>query len=179
MVSRLPTPTKKRPLQTRFRSGSRGSCRLTLPATATRRFIMQKARRHPPFQAGSDSLWAHGFRFSFTPLAGSFSPFPRGTCALSVSWEYLALPDGPGCFTQGSSCPALLRIPLPGANASPTGLSPSPARPSSRFRSRQLLGHRGPTTPATAPRGTARVWATPRSLATTKGITVVFSSWGY
>ena len=26
--------------------------------------------------------------------------------------EYLALPDGPGWFTQDSSCPALLRIPL-------------------------------------------------------------------
>ena len=31
---------------------------------------------------------------------------------LSVSREYLALPDGPGWFTQDSSCPALLRIPL-------------------------------------------------------------------
>ena len=41
-----------------------------------------------------------------------FSPFPHGTGSLSVSWEYLALPDGPGGFTQDSSCPALLRIPL-------------------------------------------------------------------
>ena len=40
-----------------------------------------------------------------------FSPFPHGTCTLSVSQEYLALPDGPGGFTQDSSCPALLRIP--------------------------------------------------------------------
>ena len=32
--------------------------------------------------------------------------------ALSVSREYLALPDGPGRFAQDSSCPALLRIPL-------------------------------------------------------------------
>ena len=40
-----------------------------------------------------------------------FSPFPHGTCSLSVSREYLALPDGPGGFTQDSSCPALLRIP--------------------------------------------------------------------
>ncbi len=31
---------------------------------------------------------------------------------LSVSREYLALPDGPGRFTQNSSCSALLRIPL-------------------------------------------------------------------
>ena len=41
-----------------------------------------------------------------------FSPFPHGTGTLSVSWEYLALPDGPGGFIQDYSCPALLRIPL-------------------------------------------------------------------
>ena len=41
-----------------------------------------------------------------------FSPFPHGTGSLSVSREYLALPDGPGRFTQNSSCSALLRIPL-------------------------------------------------------------------
>lgn len=35
---------------------------------------------------------------------------PRGAGA--VSREYLALPDGPGRFTQDFSCPALLRIPL-------------------------------------------------------------------
>ena len=46
------------------------------------------------------------------PSSGCFSPFPHGTSALSVSREYLALPDGPGRFTQDSSCPALLRIPL-------------------------------------------------------------------
>ena len=95
LVSRLPLLTA-RPLQTRFRFGSRGYRRLTSPATATRRFIMQKARRHPPTKAGSDSLQAHGFRVSFTPLSGFFSPFPRGTSSLSVSREYLALPDGPG-----------------------------------------------------------------------------------
>ena len=41
-----------------------------------------------------------------------FSPFPHGTGSLSVSREYLALPDGPGGFAQNSSCSALLRIPL-------------------------------------------------------------------
>ena len=46
------------------------------------------------------------------PCSGCFSPFPHGTGSLSVSREYLALPDGPGGFTQDSSCPALLRIPL-------------------------------------------------------------------
>ena len=44
------------------------------------------------------------------PCSGYFSPFPHGTGSLSVSWEYLALPGGPGGFRQDSSCHALLRI---------------------------------------------------------------------
>jgi hypothetical protein len=43
---------------------------------------------------------------------GCFSPFPYGTGSLSVSKEYLALPDGAGSFKQDSSGPALLRVPL-------------------------------------------------------------------
>src|SRR5881628_1869648 len=43
------------------------------------------------------------------PSQGFFSPFPHGTGSLSVASEYLALPDGPGSFKQGFSCPALLR----------------------------------------------------------------------
>ena len=46
------------------------------------------------------------------PCSGFFSPFPHGTGSLSVSQEYLALADGPARFTQGFTCPALLRIPL-------------------------------------------------------------------
>ena len=38
-----------------------------------------------------------------------FSPFPHGTGSLSVSQEYLALPDGAGRFTQDFSGPVLLR----------------------------------------------------------------------
>ena len=72
---------------------------------------MQKARRHGAMHR-SDRLWAHGFRVSFTPLPGCFSPFPHGTRSLSVSKECLALADGPACFTQGFTCPALLRVPL-------------------------------------------------------------------
>jgi hypothetical protein len=53
-----------------------------------------------------------------------FSPFPHGTGSLSVSREYLALPDGPGRFTQNFSCSALLRIPLSFKFDSCTGLSP-------------------------------------------------------
>src|SRR5258708_4732963 len=46
------------------------------------------------------------------PCLGCFSPFPYGTGSLSVSKEYLALPDGAGRFKQDSSGPALLRVPL-------------------------------------------------------------------
>ena len=72
---------------------------------------MQKARRHgtSPLRplvsttvSGSISL----------PCSGFFSPFPHGTGSLSVSQEYLALPDGAGRFPQGVSDLAVLRIPL-------------------------------------------------------------------
>ena len=66
---------------------------------------------------------------------GCFSPFPHGTGSLSVSHEYLALADGPAGFTQGFTCPALLRIPLGTSMASRKGLSPAAARLSRRFRS--------------------------------------------
>ena len=62
-----------------------------------------------------------------------FSPFPHGTCSLSVSQEYLALPDGPGRFRQDSTCPALLRIPLKLYSITCTRLSLSMAGLSNPF----------------------------------------------
>ena len=44
------------------------------------------------------------------PSPGFFSPFPHGTCSLSVGQEYLALEDGPPIFRQGFTCPALLIV---------------------------------------------------------------------
>jgi hypothetical protein len=41
-----------------------------------------------------------------------FSPFPRGTCSLSVTSEYLALRSGLRGFMRSSTCIALLRVPL-------------------------------------------------------------------
>ena len=62
-----------------------------------------------------------------TPHLGFFSPFPHGTCSLSVTREYLALRDGPRRFPPDFTCPVVLGTPS-GANAlSPTGLSPSVA----------------------------------------------------
>jgi hypothetical protein len=50
--------------------------------------------------------------FYFTPLPGFFSPFPRGTCSLSVTQEYLALRGGPRGFNRNFTCSGLLGIQL-------------------------------------------------------------------
>src|ERR1700710_1559083 len=42
------------------------------------------------------------------PSSGCFSPFPHGTCSLSVDEEYLGLEGGPPMFRQDFTCPALL-----------------------------------------------------------------------
>ena len=70
---------------------------------------MQKARRHIYFNAPTACRRTVSGTISL-PCSGCFSPFPYGTGSLSVSEEYLALPDGAGRFMQDSSGPALLRI---------------------------------------------------------------------
>ena len=69
---------------------------------------MWRAATPKALKGGSYCLYAHGFRFYFTPLPGFFSPFPHGTGSLSVDHEYLALEDGPPIFKQDFTCPALL-----------------------------------------------------------------------
>ena len=72
---------------------------------------MQKARRHPCIAAQTPTACKHTVSGTISlPYLGYFSPFPYGTGSLSVSEEYLALPDGAGRFMQDSSGPALLRI---------------------------------------------------------------------
>ena len=105
-----------------------------------------------------------------------FSPFPHGTGSLSVSQEYLALADGPAGFTQGFTCPALLRIPLWITSFARTGLSPSTAPLSKGFR---FIAHPMSWSYNPAAAETDTVWTDPLSLATTHGITFVFSSSGY
>ena len=108
LVSRLPVTTQ-RPVKTRFRFGCGTSRPLTLLIPATRRFIMQKARRHSIYEAPTACRRTVSGTFSLL-YTRCFSPFPHGTGSLSVSYEYLALADGPAGFTQDFSCPALLRI---------------------------------------------------------------------
>ena len=112
---------------------------LTLRQKVTRRLILQKARRHtlrsqhprrgltsgpharpPEGESPSPSgikrrhsaptACRHTVSGSISlPSPGIFSPFPHGTCSLSVAREYLALGGGPPCFPQDFSCPVVLR----------------------------------------------------------------------
>ena len=148
----------------------RDSCHLTSHVKATRRLIMQKARHHGTKPALTACRRTVSGTISL-PCYGCFSPFPHGTCALSVSGEYLALADGPAGFTRGSTCPALLRIPLCFSGLRIRGCHPlrrdfpdaSPRRHPATMRSYNP-----------AETGIAAVWADPRSLATTGGITFCF-----
>ena len=89
---------------------------------------MQKARGHPlPRRAiGLPQIVGIWFQSFSLPSTGCFSPFPHGTCALSVTSSYLALEDGPPSFPRGFTCPAVLGNCLQGdRHVSRTGLSPS------------------------------------------------------
>ena len=111
--------------------------RLTSPATVTRRFIMQKARRHTFVLRPLVGAWFQGlfhssvrgsFHLSFTVLVRYRSPPSMAT--ISIVFCYAR-----SCLCHGSFYPD-------GAV-------------------------------------TSSVWALPRSLATTCGIIVIFSSCGY
>ncbi len=86
------------------------------------------------------------------PLSGCFSPFPHGTCSLSVMHEYLGLESGLPMFRQGFTCPALLKDDM---DFYAYGLSPTMADLSRSFR---FIPYRH--------------WPGPRSLATTNGVSV-------
>src|SRR5690554_421746 len=133
-------------LRLAFAAACRTSLYLTLPARVTRRFIMQKARRHPG--KGAPTACRHMVSGSISLLCSRFfSPFPHGTGSLSVSGEYLALADGPARFTQDFTCPALLRIPVGLVKKSCTGLSPSTMQLSRCFHFSDVVPQPGPTTP--------------------------------
>ncbi len=80
---------------------------LTSPLSTNSQAHSSKGTPSPEL-AGSDGLYAHGFRIYFTPLPGYFSPFPHGTCPLSVTREYLGLAGGPARFARDFSGPVLL-----------------------------------------------------------------------
>lgn len=96
--------------------------RLSSPVIVSRWPIMQKVRGHTP-KGCYHCLYACDFRSISLPIPGFFSPFAHTTSSLSVSYEYLALEDGPPIFRQDFSCPALLFARPPDSH-SHTGLSP-------------------------------------------------------
>ena len=108
-VSRLP-PLTICPIWTRFRCGS---VNYELNLASEEQLVGSLCKRHAVTYCYASTACRRTVSGSISlPCSGCFSPFPYGTGSLSVSEEYLALPDGAGRFTQDFSGPALLRIPL-------------------------------------------------------------------
>ena len=130
--------------------------------------LYEQARTQPPtacMQVVSGSL--------SLPALGCFSPFPHGTRSLSVTRESLALEGGPPGFTPDYTSRALLRNSTTYSTWSlPTGLSPSMAEHSSCTSADVTVRVCGSYNPAAT---RTSVWALPRSLAATWGISVDFS----
>ena len=97
------------PLRTRCRCGSTCPWLSLPPRRLTRRLILQKARRHR-VTLGSDRLEAHGFRLSFTPLAGVLFTVPSRYWFPIGRLLYLALGRGRPCFPPDSACRMVLTI---------------------------------------------------------------------
>ena len=81
--------------------------RLTLPAPATRRTVLQKVRG---CACALPQLVNIGFQVLFHSPPGVLFTFPSQYYALSVTKEYLALGGGPPDFPQGFSCLVVLWI---------------------------------------------------------------------
>ena len=115
------------------------------------------------------------FQVLFHSPPGVLFTFPSRYFSLSVAKECLALEGGPPCFPQSSSCSAVLWVPAGAARLSPTGLLP----PAGRLPSRFDFACRAFCRPSTPPGRSQAVWAYPRSLAATWGISFDFFSSGY
>jgi hypothetical protein len=130
------------------------------------------------------------FQVLFHSPPGVLFTFPSRYWFAIGGQEYLALEGGPPRFPQGFTCPGVLGKQPPAASPSPTGLSPPlvPVSTGLRVVTRFLTGCRGcrlcwllpqPLTRNAGRLGTSKVWALPRSLAATCGISVDFSSSRY
>ena len=102
----------RRPIQTRFRYGY--PTRVNLATYHNSQAHSSKGTRSLHFSPKADTLpRLVGTRFQVLfhdPSPGHFSPFPHGTCSLSVTREYLGLGGGPPRFTRDFSGPVLLGI---------------------------------------------------------------------
>ena len=83
-------------------------CRLTSPAPAARRTVLQKVRGRT-FDV-LPQLVNTGFQVLFHSPPGVLFTFPSQYFALSVTEEYFALRGGPRSFPQGFSCLVVLWI---------------------------------------------------------------------
>ena len=82
--------------------------RLTSPASAARRTVLQKVRGRA--HTALPQLVNTGVQVLFHSPHGVLFTFPSQYSALSVTKEYLALRGGPRSFPQGSSCLVVLWI---------------------------------------------------------------------
>ena len=82
--------------------------RLTLPAPAARRTVLQKVRG---CAKALPQFVNTGFQVLFHSPPGVLFTFPSQYYALSVTKEYLGLRGGPRLFPQGSTCLVVLWIP--------------------------------------------------------------------
>ena len=175
LVSRLPLPTR-RPVQPRFHCGC---ARHRACPRRQRQLVGSLCKRHavtPLWR--SDRLKAHGFRVSFTPLLGVLFTFPsRYWYAIGLTGVF-SLAGWTRRIRAGLLVSRATQDAAMPDSASRKGLSPAAASLSRRFRSQSPCKKSGPTTPR-GPGRTRAVWAAPRSLATTGGIILIFSSSGY
>ncbi len=157
--------------------GTSGAFRPPPPAGTPRRLLSPTRSRFSRIR-----FPPNGFAVFLTLFSKYFSPFPHGTCSLSVSCRYLAL-DGVyhPLWAAFPNNPTLRRQWQPGPAASLTGLSPSPtclSRSTSTAPTRDNGCLSRPQFSDARRRG-FQARALPTSLAVTEGILVSFSSSAY
>ena len=149
----------------------RRSCGLASPATATRRFIMQKARRH--FTRKLRPLVGAWFQVLFhSPHRGAFHRSLTVLSAIGLTGVF-SLAGWSRRIRAGFHVSRVTQDTARSRLASRTGLSPSVTELSRTFRSRYK--YHGAVLQPRHCVATAPVWALPRSLATTGGIISLFS----
>ena len=87
--------------------------RRRLNLAAARQLAGSLCKRHAVTPEGAPAVWRRMISGSVSlPSEGFFSPFPHGTCALSVDGRYSALEGGPPGFGRSFTCSGLLRSPV-------------------------------------------------------------------
>jgi hypothetical protein len=142
-----------------------------------------------PSRSPAPTACRHTGSGSFHPPSGVLFTFPSRYSSTIGRQEYLALEGGPPRFPRDSTCPVVLRYQA-SAPAACRLRGCHPLRPD--FPAGSSKRWRPPGRPAALPHlalqprarngrslGTDTVWAPPRSLTTTGGISVDFCSSGY